>query len=221
MTIAPRSLPTSRPLLRGPGTAVLALLAISAPRAARADAQEHTLAFGASGGILAVRHAGATAQTGNAGASVRFAVGLTNEWEIGARIQGLSGPAACWPDAHVTGDPGTLYGDVYSIDLVGELRWVPGVARTRAFARTRPVMGLSVGVEAALITRQVLLSDSNGIVSEPAAELHLVPIAGLFVGLEHRFGKAFLLAGGIDLHRSAAGALTATTASVELGWHWY
>src|SRR5205085_1752270 len=157
-----------------------------------------------------------------AGGGVRVAYGLTHNLEAGGRLRAAYGSGLRLDDAVYDAAPATLWFDALELEAVADLRFIVGIQQSAFFERTHPLVGVHAGLLGTRLTHQVLLDPdpkSGGTLAQPADDLLLRPVVGLDLGVEHRFGRAFVvgLIASSDYNLDGLN----TRAVLEVSWHWY
>lgn len=203
---------------------VFLLAVLCASPLARADDAERRLSVVATGGIMSMEAGGADTTQFGAGGRVRVARGVTNAFEVGA-IVGLDAARAVeFPHATVAGDQGNLFVDVYGSEVAVDARWILGIDVAHAFWLTHPILGLRAGVRGEWLRDAQLFDDRTTdeyiLLDSPDDDFRVLPFAGVELGAERRFGRAFSLGLIAGADRDIDGRVRAGIA-IEASWHSY
>lgn len=188
---------------------------------AHADAEEQQLGMAGVASTWRLGKASAGASTFAVGGALRYAYGVSSDWEANARVSLAGASSVHFAGATIGPNDGHLYADILAGELSVGVRWLAGVDRARLFERTRPLVGLRAGMLLRSSQNQKFLDDDNAPIGDPlGSDLDLHPFAGVELGLQHRVGRALMLAATLD---ASAGGATYLDLGIhlELGWAWY
>lgn len=203
------------------------LLLLAQPARARARDREWRFSATAGGSYQTVAGAEASSSALLAGGGLRYAHGLSHIIEIGGEAAVAYGNDLELPGAMIGVQPGTLLTDAYAVTLAADVRLIAGIDFSLAFRRTHPLLGLRAGVTGRVLRDPILVDPVTGgsicpsmTCPAPDNSLDLFPFIGLDIGVERRFGRAFLV--GLVAGFTYGGAdYTAGQLALEISWAWY
>lgn len=187
---------------------------------ARADDEEWRASLLVSGVLHAVSEQGTKDHALGPGGGLRLAYGLSNSFEVGARLSSTSFTLLELPEVELNSHEGDWFFDHTTVALGLDLRWILGAPLAKAFVDTQPILGLRVGLLETIRSDQILRDERLRVIEQPATTY----TEGLFmtaeIGLERRFWPHVLLGLTAGLTRIGA-AYNALDLSLEMSWTTY
>ena len=198
---------------------VLVLALLGAPHAARADRQEWQLSPAGVVGAASVQASGRSVWSLAGGARVRAAYGITDWFQLGVHGQFTTTQGISFPGVVMAGQPGTLVGDLWTVELALDLRLVGDIALTRAFARFHPFVGVRGGGLLRILKSQSLVDDHNLLLFHADDSLSFIPTVTGYLGAEYRIRKSWVA--GVVGSFTYGPNYYAATGSIEISWMTY
>lgn len=189
------------------------------PAVAGADESEWRAGIGGGGTVVNARAGGAEGSGPGFGARVRLAYAISDMIELGLLAGYTRVADIAFDSATLDGQTGRLFANLSTFTLAAELRWTPGIALARAFERTGPYVAVRAGATLALRTSQQVFTSTSLLLVDAGDDLHIVPVAGGALGVEHRFGDRFFLAA--ELSAGLGATVRSFSLTAEAAWAWY
>ncbi|SRR6266567_7591851 len=186
---------------------------------ARGDEGEWRIGAGGGGAVANARLGGASGTGVGYVARGRVCYGVPNTFELGLVGSYSHASDIAFDGAALDGQTGNLFADLSEVSVGAEVRWTPGLGLARAFERTSPYVAARAGAALLMRTSQQLLTESGQLLLEPKDDLHLAPFVGAALGVEHRFGDHFFVAGEISV--SLGGDVRLVGLTGDAAWAWY
>ena len=200
----------------------LALLVAFLSATAFADDREKRISVIGDAALIALDAGGVGASTLATGARLRFAYGITHQFDLGTSLGFAARNGVQFPSAQVDGAHGNLFFDVSTPELSVDARWTWGIGISKSFWQTHPLLGVRAGVQGEWLRNGILCDETKptgecvGVPPNPPDEFHTIPFVGAEIGVEHRIGTSWMvgLVGsgtvGTDEHRSMGVQLEVT-----------
>ncbi len=185
-----------------------------------ADAEEKRLGAAGLGTLASTVEGGVRGEGWAWGGRGVFGYGLSNPLELRLSAAVAFGTALEFSGATVGNLKGDLFGDLLTLEGSAGVRVNGGPWLSPLFSRTRPFVELRGGLLVRRLSGQILLGPGNMLITSPDDTTSVLPLLAGGVGLEHRFGRSFLLALSFDAAFAADGTRH-LGASLEGTFTWY
>jgi hypothetical protein len=190
-----------------------------APSQVYADDEEWRSSLVMSGVLHAVADQGAEGHAVGPGGGLRIAYGLSNSFEVGARLSSTSFTLLELPDVQFGANEGDWFFNQTTVAIGLDLRWMWSAALATAFVDTQPLLGIRVGLLETIRSDQILRDDRLRVLESPPTTYREDLFVTAEVGVERRFWPYVLF--GITAGVTHVAGYNTLEVALEASWTHY